>query len=200
MKGYPFWVTLIVGLLVFHIRYIEFFCDLHGLSPQEYEKVDFGIPSVPMYVCTYMRCWRLNDWTNCIHIRFIHHRSASGQCEYPGSKIKVPSNGLQNTKWPFSWKWLKRFSFNLYNFWRSSPWIKLHRRYLHESNGTHTRGPNTKCHLSKLALPVRRISLLFGFGNQQWSTEQQSISFQGNLVKVNRIWENKCDVFAPIFS
>jgi hypothetical protein len=54
--------------------------------------------------------------------------------------------------------------------------------------------------LSKPALRVGQISLLFGFHNQQWPTEKKISPPQGNVIKVNRIQENMCNVLAPTFS
>jgi hypothetical protein len=59
---------------------------------------------------------------------------------------------------------------------------------------------NPKCQFSRNHLYLSDgFNCCSVFCNQQWSTGQQSISFQGNVVKVNRIRESMCDDLAPIF-
>jgi hypothetical protein len=49
----------------------RFFVNLHRCSPDEYEDVDYStyIPPAIICMCIYMRCWLLNDFSDCIHIR-----------------------------------------------------------------------------------------------------------------------------------
>jgi hypothetical protein len=47
-----------------------------------------------------------------------------------------------NRKWPFSQRWPIWFWLCYTNLWRPITSIKLHRWYLQENNGPHTRVPN----------------------------------------------------------
>jgi hypothetical protein len=68
----------------------------------------------------------------------------------------------------FSKMAVNKFIYTSVNDGRPIPSIKLVRWYLQESNSTHTTGQN-------MLYRSDRFHCCLAFGNQQWSTEQQSI-------------------------
>lgn len=75
---------------------------LHVLGLPEYEKVVFSTVSVSLYLC--MCTLLAPEWMDGFHLysAFNHHRSVTGEHKHSSSKIKGPSDGLQNAKWRFS--------------------------------------------------------------------------------------------------
>jgi hypothetical protein len=66
--------------------------------------------------------------------------------------------------------------------------LYVHRRYLRENDGTGTRGRNTECKFSRKCLyGSHEFHCCSKFINQQWSTEQQSVSFPRSVVNYLRV-------------
>jgi hypothetical protein len=79
--------------------------------------------------------------------------------------------------------------------------MKLHGWYFYEiKNGTRTRDLIAKCRLCRNSFHRSTNYIVFRYSVTNNSLlNKNRFHVQGNLVKVNRVWESKRDVFAPIF-
>jgi hypothetical protein len=63
-----------------------------------------------------------------------------------------------------------------------------------------TKSPNAKCLFSQTRLCLSDVyQCCSAFSSHLRYTEQNRFCFQGNVVKVNCLWDNTCNVLAPIF-
>jgi hypothetical protein len=88
----------------------------------------------------------------------------TGEYEHSSSKYRSPSERHDEKKAFFmdQWLWL-----NFSALWRLVPWIKLHRWYVQESNGMHSRVQNIKCRFSWKWLD--QYWLNFNHVQRQWT-------------------------------
>jgi hypothetical protein len=110
----------------------------------------------------------------------------SGEYGHSVSKNVGSSNEPQETKWRFSWKHLKRLRSSSNNSWRLSPQIELCRLCCQEFTVC---PPDSQ--LGTKLVNVRDCII----SDQQWSTEQQSITFPRSVV-----YDIICALYFPQFS
>lgn len=137
----------------------------------------------PLYVSVDMHGWRYASLTperyggfyfySTFRSSFINHRSMS-----PSFEIRSTSDWPQNTKWWFAQK-------RHYLFWLIPIIYGDH----HKKNKDPHIGGGSKCEMSILsntALLVTWISFLFGTQRQ---TVFYRLHFEGNIAKVERVWQ-----------
>jgi hypothetical protein len=142
--------------------------DIHVLSTRDFEKVVSGMPYVFMCVCVCAcaraRAWRIG-WI--LFIFSIQELSIRGP--WPVNinilpKIGALHRGAPNIKLLSFSKTAPTVVINFSILCGPPPYINLHGRYLQESNGTSSSGPNVKFPFS-----WQRLDSFWLYFNRLWS-------------------------------
>jgi hypothetical protein len=172
--------------------------DFHILNPSEYEKLILGTQSVCLStaarmdgrMCASLAPGRLGGfYSYSVFISLSFTDRWPVNTIHCSSENRSPSNRRQKRQCRFPRKHLQQFWLNFSNLWRSSSYIKLHRRYLHESNSTRA-GSNVDFIETSLIGRTDLVVVRYTGTNYGLSTNN-IFSFHHNVVRINRIRPSK---------